>query len=175
VSEELRTASPAVNGRTGVLDGLAAVIEAVAMAAFIIMMLATLLQVAVRYLEVALDWTEELARILFLASVMLGMAVAIRRRDHIVVDVVYAKLPPRVRNVLATGFDVGVLVLLIVWLRGALRLMELNAGTTFVMLPWVQVSYLYAVEAAAILLMILFVTADMAARSRRAVTGAARP
>jgi TRAP-type C4-dicarboxylate transport system permease small subunit len=175
MTEELRAASTHVNERNGALDLLAAAIEAVALTGFIVMMIATLLQVAVRYLEIALDWTEELARMLFLASIMLGIAVAIRRRDHIVVDVVYARLPPRVRNVLATGFDIGILVLLIVWLRGAVRLMELNAGTTFVMLPWIQVSYLYAVEAAAIVLMILFVTADMVRRTRRAVGKAAQP
>jgi TRAP-type C4-dicarboxylate transport system permease small subunit len=159
-----REATPA---RAGALDRLCNLVEALAIAAFVLMMMATLLQVAARYLQVSMDWTEELARILFLGAMMLGIAVAIRRREHIVVDVVYVKLSPRARAALQAAFDLGILLLLITWLRGAARLMQLNAGTTFIMLPWVEVSYLYAVETAAIALMIVLVVADMLRRARQ--------
>jgi TRAP-type C4-dicarboxylate transport system permease small subunit len=69
---------------------------------------------------------------------------------------------------LSLAFDLAMLVLLIVWLRGAWRLMELNAGTTFVTVPWLPVSFLYGVEVFGVALMILFVLADMGARARRA-------
>jgi TRAP-type C4-dicarboxylate transport system permease small subunit len=105
---------------------------------------------------------------------MLGIAVAIRRREHIVVDVVYVKLSPPARAALQAAFDLGILLLLITWLRGAARLMQLNAGTTFIMLPWVEVSYLYAVETAAIGLMIVLVVADMLRRARQ-LAGARAP
>ncbi len=136
-------------------------LEAAGLFGFVIMMLATLLQVLARYLEVSIDWTEELARILFLASIMIGIAIAIRRGQHIAVDFIYAARSPRVRAVLSIGFDLAILVLLAVWLRGALRLMGLNAGTTFVTVPWLPVSFLYGVEALGVGLMILFVLADL--------------
>jgi TRAP-type C4-dicarboxylate transport system permease small subunit len=157
---------PAGAAPPNLLDRFTDLVEAVALALFVFMMVATLLQVAGRYLEVSMDWTEELARILFLAAMMLGIAVAIRRREHIVVDVVYAKVPLHARAALAAVFDLGILLLLATWLRGAWRLMQLNAGTSFVMLPWVEVSYLYAVEVAAIVLMIVFVVADIVRRAR---------
>lgn len=166
--------SEATPARPGALDRLCNLVEALAIAAFVLMMVATLLQVAARYLQVSMDWTEELARILFLGAMMLGIAVAIRRREHIVVDVVYVKLSPPARAALQAAFDLGILLLLITWLRGAARLMQLNAGTTFIMLPWVEVSYLYAVETAAIGLMIVLVVADMLRRARQ-LAGARAP
>lgn len=143
------------------LDILTGVVEGVALAAFIAMMVCTLLQVFARYLHFALDWTEELARILFLGAVMIGMAVAIRHREHIVVDFVFARLSARAQAAASVVFDIAILVLLVVWLRGALWLLQLNLGTTFVTLPWLPVSWLYAVEAFGIALMILFVGADL--------------
>jgi TRAP-type C4-dicarboxylate transport system permease small subunit len=153
------------NRLTGSIDR---VLESVGVCAFVLMMLATLLQVAARHLHVSIDWTEELARILFLASIMIGIAIAIPRRQHIVVDFIYAAASPRTQTALSLAFDLAMLVLLIVWLRGAWRLMELNAGTTFVTVPWLPVSFLYGVEVFGVALMILFVLADMAARARRA-------
>jgi TRAP-type transport system small permease protein len=152
------------NRLTGWIDRA---LEAVGVFGFVLMMLATLLQVAARHLHVSIDWTEELARILFLASIMIGIAIAIPRRQHIVVDFIYAAASPRAQAALSLTFDLAMLVLLIVWLRGAWRLMELNAGTTFVTVPWLPVSFLYGVELFGVALMILFVLADMAARARR--------
>lgn len=142
----------------GTLDRIA---EIIALAAFATMMGATLLQVIARYLHIALDWTEELARILFLASMMIGIAIAIRRREHIVVDFLFAAISRRAQAVLSILFDLAIFVLLAIWMRGALRLMTLNAGTTFVTVPWLPVSALYAVEAFGIALMMLFVAADL--------------
>ena len=60
------------------------------------------LQVYFRYFtSSSLDWSEELARYLFVWIVFLTSAVAIRRRAHIVVDVFVVRTPPRVRKGLA--------------------------------------------------------------------------
>ena len=152
-----------------VLGIFEAVIETAAVGAFAAMMLATLLQVAVRYLQVPIDWTEELARTLFLCAIMPGIALAIPRREHIVVDFIYASRKPRTQAKLSILFDLATLVLLFTWLRGALHLMELNAGATFVMLPWFPVSVLYGIEAAAVALMIFFVLVDLVQRTRKLV------
>jgi TRAP-type C4-dicarboxylate transport system permease small subunit len=150
--------------RNGVTSWIDRVLETVGVCGFVLMMLATLLQVAARHLHVSIDWTEELARILFLASIMIGIAIAIPRRQHIVVDFIYAAASRRVQAALSVGFDLAMLVLLIVWARGAWQLMKLNVGTTFITVPWLPVSFLYGVEVFGVALMILFVLADMAAR-----------
>jgi len=152
----------------GILERIS---EIAALAAFIVVMLSTLLQVVARYLHIALDWTEELARVLFLGAIMIGIAVALRRREHIVVDFAFGRLSPRSQAVASVMFDVAILALLLVWLRGALLLLQLNLGTTFVTLPWLPVSWLYAVETFSIVLMILFVTADLLRQASALKTG----
>ncbi|MGH6897323.1 MAG: TRAP transporter small permease [Geminicoccaceae bacterium] len=140
------------------VDGIA---EAAALALFVGMMLATLLQVLARYfLYVSLPWTEELARTLFVASMTVGIALAVRRREHIVVDFVFVKLPPGAKALASLLFDAAILLFLAVWLWGALLLIELNANATYVTLPWLRVAHIYGIEAAAIGLMMVFVLAD---------------
>lgn len=156
-------AEPVQSTQVGPIEGA---LEAVAVVGFVAMILITLLQVAVRYLEISLDWTEELARILFLAAIMIGIALAIRRRQHIAIDVVYAKVSKSAQVTLSIAFDVLTLFLLAVWMRGALLLTKLNAGTTFVTVPWLPVSALYAIEAVGIGLMMIFVVADLIRRRR---------
>jgi TRAP-type C4-dicarboxylate transport system permease small subunit len=154
------------------LDGA---VEAVGLVGFGVMMVSTLVQVFARYLEVSADWTEELARVVFLASMMLGIALATRRREHIVVDFLFHRLAPRGAAALSAAFDAAILVLLVVWLRGALLLMELNTGAAFVTLPWLSVAALYAVEAFGIALMLLFVLVDLARQARVIGEGSGAP
>jgi TRAP-type transport system small permease protein len=141
--------------------------ELLGLALFVAVLVVTLLQVIARYLEIALPWTEELARILFLAAMMLGIAVAIRRRDHIVVDFLFGKWPARTQAAALIVFDCAILLLLAIWLDGARRLLTLNLGSSFITVPWIPVSALYAVEAFAIAFMMLFVFADLIVQVRR--------
>jgi TRAP-type C4-dicarboxylate transport system permease small subunit len=155
---------PAPVPTTGLLAGLDRVVEAVALALFVVMVLVVLVQVGARFAHVAVIWTEELARILLVVSAVLAMAVCVRRREHIVVDFFLGRMAPGFRRWLLAGFDLAILLFLAVWLRGAVRLAELNWGTIYVTVPWIAVSHLYLVEAVSIVLMMIFVAADLAAR-----------
>ena len=146
---------------------IAKAMEFVGLVMFVAVLVVTLLQVIARYLEIALPWTEELARILFLAAMMLGIAVAIQRREHIVVDFLFAKWSARTQATTLIIFDCAILLLLAIWFDGARRLLTLNLGSSFITVPWIPVSALYAVEASAIAIMILFVFADLIAQARR--------
>jgi TRAP-type C4-dicarboxylate transport system permease small subunit len=137
-----------------------------ALALFVAMMGVALFQVVSRFAHISAIWTEELARVLFVASSLLAIAVCVRRREHIVVDYFLEKFSPRARRNLLAGFDVLILLFLLVWLRGALRLFALNAGATYVTIPWLKVSHLFAVEIVSIVAMMLFVASDLAARVR---------
>jgi TRAP-type C4-dicarboxylate transport system permease small subunit len=137
-----------------------------ALALFVAMMLVALFQVVARFAHVAAIWTEELARVLFVAASLLGIAVCVRRREHIVVDYFLDGFAPRARRVLLVGFDVAILLFLLVWLRGALRLYALNGNAAYVSIPWLKVSHLFAVEIVSIAAMLLFVASDLAGRLR---------
>ena len=149
-------------------------IEAIALFGFVVMMLVTLLQVVARYvLHISLPWTEELARTLFLTTMMVGIALAVRRREHIAVDFLFLRLPVSVQVKVHIVFAVGILLFLAVWLRGALRMADVNQMATYVSLPWLRVATTYQVEVAAIALMIVYVLIDLACRVRAVRKGEA--
>ncbi len=158
---------------TGPLEPLAKVLEAVALVIFVAMMLTTLFQVVSRFAYIPAIWTEELARILFVVSSLLAIAVCVRRREHIIVDYFLGEMTPPTRRRVVLASDVLVLVLLVVWLRGAVRLYALNASAAYVTVPWIRVQHVFAVEIVAIVAMMLFVLGDMAARAREARNGRA--
>ena len=116
----------------------------VAMAAFIVMMLATIGQVAFRYvLEVPVPWTEELARVLFVQAMLIGMAIAVREDQHIVVDFIFKHLSPRRQQIVGFLFGVLVFLLLLLLMRGAWAMVGTNWNSRLVSLGWVRVGYLY--------------------------------
>jgi len=62
----------------------------------------TLLQVVFRYgVESSLSWSEELARYLFIWLIFLGSASAVRRGQHMAVDVLVLLVPSGLRRLLA--------------------------------------------------------------------------
>ena len=116
----------------------------VAMTAFIIMMLATIGQVVFRYvLEVPVPWTEELARVLFVQAMLIGMAIAVREDQHIVVDFLFKRLSPRGRHLVGFIFGLFVFLLLLILIRGAWSMVGNNWNSRLVSLGWVRVGYLY--------------------------------
>ena len=65
------------------------------------MFLCVLVQVIFRYfLDSPLTWSDELARYLFVWCAFLGWVIAARRRSHLAIASVQAKLPPRGRALL---------------------------------------------------------------------------
>jgi TRAP-type C4-dicarboxylate transport system permease small subunit len=79
---------------TRALDRLNAATEWAIAAMLAVLVATTLAQVYFRYFtSSSLDWSEELARYLFVWIVFLTGAVAVRRRAHIVVDVAVTRLP----------------------------------------------------------------------------------
>lgn len=126
------------------LRALDAALMGIATAGFIVMMLAVIGQVIFRYvLETAVPWTEELARLLFVQSMLLGMAIGIRRHEHIVVDFLFNKLPPRARNAAGLAFNLATILLLVLLMRGSWDLTGRNWNARLVSLPWISVGYVY--------------------------------
>jgi TRAP-type transport system small permease protein len=137
----------------------------VATGGFIVMMLAVVGQVFFRYvLETAVPWTEELARLFFVESMLLGMAVAIRRHEHIIVDFLFNKLPPRGRNVVAVIFNIAIILLLVLLMRGSWDLVARGWNARLVSLPWVSVGYIYLGLFISLGLMVFYTALNLAAR-----------
>ena len=154
------------------LDGA---VEAVATAAFIVMFLAALAQVLFRYvLQLPVPWTEELARTLFTWSMLFGIAVAIRRDEHIRVEVLTGRLGPRARAALLLLFHFLVLALLASLARGTAAMLQLTWGNQLISLDWMHEGHLYLVQLAAVALMILSTALGLARNMRMLAIAAGR-
>lgn len=129
-------------------------------AGFLVMFGATLAQVLFRYaLHLPASWTEEVARIVFIASAFLGIAVAVRDREHIEIDYLPSKLPARVLLALNLVLSALVLALLLLLTFGAGLMSYRMWGSYLPMLDWFSNGYLYLWQTGAFILMMVFTLA----------------
>lgn len=151
---------------------------AIAMVGFIGMLLSTGGQVLFRYvLKIPVPWTEELARILFILSMFLGIAIAIREREHIVVNFLFKKMSTRAQAIGHIVFDVAILILLCFLARGTVSMVQIMWNSYMIALDWIRTAYLYIGEFIAILFMIFYIILEIlenarALRSREEVRAA---
>jgi TRAP-type transport system small permease protein len=80
------------------LDLVVAWLLCVAMTAMVVVVGS---QVALRYgFNSSLDWADEIARMSFVWSIFLAIALGVKTGSHIGIEVVVARFPPRVRDAL---------------------------------------------------------------------------
>lgn len=148
--------------RTKFMRALDKTLVAIAMVGFIGMLLSTGGQVLFRYvLKIPVPWTEELARILFILSMFLGIAIAIREKEHIVVNFLFKKLNPRAQAVGHIIFDAAILILLCFLARGTLSMVKMMWNSYMIALDWIRTAYLYMGEFIAILFMMFYVVLEI--------------
>jgi TRAP-type transport system small permease protein len=84
---------------TAFLDGTARALEVVLALLFLALFLVTMLNIVLRNVGgVAWMWIPAFSRLTFVWVVFLGLALAYRRGDHLVVDVLLARLRGRARR-----------------------------------------------------------------------------
>ena len=133
-------------------------LEWITMIGFSGMLLATIGQVLFRYvLKISVPWTEELARILFIMTMFLGIAIAIREDEHIVVDFLFKKLNRRFQAFGQILYNLAIFILLCFLARGTLTMTKMNWESYMIALEWIRTGYLYLIEFIAVLLMMLYV------------------
>lgn len=148
--------------RTKFMRALDKTLVAIAMVGFIGMLLSTGGQVLFRYvLKIPVPWTEELARILFILSMFLGIAIAIREKEHIVVNFLFKKLNPRAQAVGHIVFDAAILILLCFLARGTLSMVKMMWNSYMIALDWIRTAYLYMGEFIAIFFMMFYVVLEI--------------
>lgn len=82
-------------------------VERLCVALLVILVLDVWLGVMVRYVvPLPLTFTEELARYLMIWMALLAISSGIVHREHIGVEYIFSRLPPRARRTLAVSFDV---------------------------------------------------------------------
>jgi TRAP-type transport system small permease protein len=80
----------------------------------LVMFASVLIQIFFRYvLKSPLTWTEEASRYSFIWIVLLGAAFAVRRREHVVMDVLPKRFSASVQKQISLIFNVIILISLI--------------------------------------------------------------
>jgi TRAP-type C4-dicarboxylate transport system permease small subunit len=78
------------------------------------MFVSVLIQIFFRYvLQSPLTWTEEASRYSFIWIVLLGAAFAVRKKEHVVMEVLVNRFPARLRRNILFGINVIILIALI--------------------------------------------------------------
>lgn len=139
------------------LSTLTNIVAAVALTAFIGMLVSTWSQILFRKLSISVDWTEELARVLFLFSVFLSIAIGIHEKKHIIVDFIHKRLPRRLAILTRVFFNLLILGFLIMLLRGAAAMTRVTWESYMIAMSWMRTGHLYLAECIAIALMMVFV------------------
>ncbi len=112
-------------------------------AAFAMIVFLTTLQIFFRsVLDSPLVWSEELVQLLLVWVVFLGAAVVCWDGQHLKIDIVLNRMPPRLRNAVDVFNTVVALAVLIILAVGAVPLIRLNMGVDMsalgIPLSWVR-------------------------------------
>ena len=76
-------------------------------------------------LNSSIVWTEEIARYLLIATGFMGSVMAVRKRNHIYVEVFYRYLPPKVGRVMSTLVDIIKIIFFGIGAYLAIRIMPI--------------------------------------------------
>jgi TRAP-type C4-dicarboxylate transport system permease small subunit len=80
----------------------------------LVMFISVLTQIFFRYvLNSPLTWTEESSRYSFIWIVLLGAAFAVRKKEHVVMEVLVNRFPGPVRKTISFGMNVMILIALL--------------------------------------------------------------
>ena len=90
------------------LDAFAWLLEHVVALAFAALFAIIVLNIVLRNVAgIAWLWIPGAARLLFVWIVFLGVAAAVRRNEHLVVDYFQRRMPPRLRNAVVFGIHLA--------------------------------------------------------------------
>jgi TRAP-type C4-dicarboxylate transport system permease small subunit len=82
----------------------------------LLMFISVLLQVFYRYvLQSPLTWTEEVARYSFIWTVLLGAAFAVRRKEHVAMNLLFDRFPKSVQRYVTVVIN-GIILISLIYL-----------------------------------------------------------
>ena len=94
---------------------------------------------------------------LFVLSMFLGIAIAIRRGEHIVVSFLLVRIPPRGRALVNLIYNLTVLAFLVVLGIGCWGMTKMTWNSPMITLDWLRTGELFLFEMAAVVVMMLYV------------------
>lgn len=152
----------------GVLDRLERALDFLASACLALLAAAVFAQVVLRYaFSLSPVWSEEACRILLVWGVVCGAVVSVRRNQHIRVEFIVERFPPRLRRAWFVLVDVATLVFFAAVAVAGVDAVQFNHSIRTVALQW-PLSYLIAVIPAGFALAAVFLGMRLGRREERA-------
>ena len=151
------------------------IVEGIAAALMVVICVTVFLGVIYRYVLVSpLGWSEEIARYCLIWNTFFGSYLALRRGEHIGVELGLARLPAPVRRALAAGAAVamGFFFAVLIWYGTPFALRFLESESPYLEIP-LGLVYLILPVAGALLLIAL--AADCWRQVRGTPAGDDRP
>ncbi len=138
------------------MDVIEKIIRILLFVTMAVMVVVMIYQVILRYVFSASNsWSEELCRYLFIYSVMLGAAIAVRRNSHLQIDVLTSRFSPKLKNIVTIVATVAGIVFLGYLFIYSVELMKTGVKTASAGIPGVNMAMTYFAMPLGIVLMVL--------------------
>lgn len=136
---------------------------AIAAASLISLFVLLILQIVFRFvLNVSASWIEEAARICYITMVLFGSSWCIANNEHITVDFLVKKLPPRLFRLAKIIFCLLIAYFLYGVFRGGLRMIEIQGEVYVPGIPFLRIRDMYLIIPTSIALMWLGLLGEIA-------------
>lgn len=131
-------------------------IDLVASLTFVAIMLMVLFQIVMRFVfRIGVPWIEEASRLVYVYLAFLGAAISLREKQLIVIDTIPNILPPPLRKGLAAASELFCFAVLVLLLRGAIKMAGITWGSTLATIDFVSNGWIYVAGAISFGYMIL--------------------
>ena len=141
---------------TKFMDVVEKVIRVLLFVCVAVMVICMVYQVILRYIFSASNsWSEELCRYLFIYSVMLGAAIAVRRNSHLQIDVLTSRFGEKLKKIVTIVATVAGIVFLGYLFVYSVNLVQTGAKTASAGIPGVNMAMTYFAIPLGIVLMVL--------------------
>ncbi len=146
-------------------------VETMSTVAFIAMVVIVIVQVIFRSLAwTIMDWGFEFAAFLFVATIFLGAAVAMRTNEHIRLEFLNNWLSPRPRLILKLALDILAAIFMIVVAIGAYQMTWTTWEAHNVNIEWMRTGHFYAALLFGTLLILFYLIANIIGHMRELAT-----
>lgn len=126
-----------------------------------------IVSVFLRYLfGISYVWLQELIVFLFIFSTFFGSALAYYRNEHLAIDILYVKLPDRIKNILDIFFDILILYLNYQIIIVSFKWMD-RVGNVVTPGMRIPMSYIYFILPASAFLMIIYLLSNIYRKIKR--------
>ena len=132
------------------------ILKGINISLFFALIIVTFLQVLLRYVfKISFRGGLELAQFLYICITFLGAPIVQKKREHISIDFIKDRLPPRARMVLDLIIQIMIVLFLLLPIYGAVLMFQLTTKSYLPTLP-ITFSYFYGVLIIGLSIMLLY-------------------